>query len=73
MHPVLFSWTKLTRWGRQRFAGVGGGPMMNANKHSISLLVEMDGFNKNEENYSDRGDKTVPDVLDPALLRPGRF
>jgi len=36
------------------------------------LLVEMDGFEANEGRDPDRATKR-PDVLDPALLRPGRF
>ncbi|NQT90632.1 MAG: ATP-dependent zinc metalloprotease FtsH [Candidatus Omnitrophica bacterium] len=57
--------------GRQRFAGIGGGH--DEREQTLNaLLVEMDGFS------TDAGVILIaatnrPDVLDPALLRPGRF
>ena len=57
--------------GRQRFAGIGGGH--DEREQTLNaLLVEMDGFS------TDIGVMLIaatnrPDVLDPALLRPGRF
>lgn len=57
--------------GRQRFAGVGGG---NDEREQTlnALLVEMDGFDTHLGVIL-IGATNRPDVLDPALLRPGRF
>ncbi|MDD5086037.1 MAG: ATP-dependent zinc metalloprotease FtsH [Candidatus Omnitrophica bacterium] len=57
--------------GRQRFAGIGGGH--DEREQTLNaLLVEMDGFNT-QEGVILIGATNRPDVLDPALLRPGRF
>jgi len=57
--------------GRQRFAGVGGGH--DEREQTLNaLLVEMDGFDT-QEGVILIGATNRPDVLDPALLRPGRF
>jgi cell division protease FtsH len=57
--------------GRQRFAGIGGGH--DEREQTLNaLLVEMDGFNTNEAIILIAATNR-PDVLDPALLRPGRF
>ncbi len=57
--------------GRQRFAGLGGG---NDEREQTlnALLVEMDGFDT-QAGVILIGATNRPDVLDPALLRPGRF
>ncbi|MFT7638050.1 MAG: cell division protease FtsH, partial [Candidatus Omnitrophota bacterium] len=57
--------------GRQRFAGMGGG---NDEREQTlnALLVEMDGFGSHEAVILIAATNR-PDVLDPALLRPGRF
>ncbi|MDD5073444.1 MAG: ATP-dependent zinc metalloprotease FtsH [Candidatus Omnitrophica bacterium] len=57
--------------GRQRFAGVGGG---NDEREQTlnALLVEMDGFGT-QEGVIVIAATNRPDVLDSALLRPGRF
>jgi len=57
--------------GRQRFAGVGGG---NDEREQTlnALLAEMDGFNT-QEGVIVIAATNRPDVLDSALLRPGRF
>jgi cell division protease FtsH len=57
--------------GRQRFAGVGGG---NDEREQTlnALLVEMDGFGT-QEGVIVIAATNRPDVLDRALLRPGRF
>jgi len=57
--------------GRQRFAGIGGGH--DEREQTLNaLLVEMDGFNT-EEGVILIAATNRPDVLDPALMRPGRF
>ena len=57
--------------GRQRFAGIGGGH--DEREQTLNaLLVEMDGFNT-QEGVILVAATNRPDVLDPALLRPGRF
>lgn len=57
--------------GRQRFAGIGGGH--DEREQTLNqLLVEMDGF-QTGEGLIIIAATNRPDVLDPALLRPGRF
>ncbi len=57
--------------GRQRFAGIGGGH--DEREQTLNaLLVEMDGFDT-QEGVILIAATNRPDVLDPALLRPGRF
>ncbi len=57
--------------GRQRFAGIGGGH--DEREQTLNaLLVEMDGFNT-QVGVIVIAATNRPDVLDPALLRPGRF
>ncbi|MFA6600001.1 MAG: ATP-dependent zinc metalloprotease FtsH [Candidatus Omnitrophota bacterium] len=57
--------------GRQRFAGIGGGH--DEREQTLNaLLVEMDGFDTHAGVIL-IGATNRPDVLDPALLRPGRF
>lgn len=57
--------------GRQRFAGIGGGH--DEREQTLNaLLVEMDGFDTHSGVIL-LGSTNRPDVLDPALLRPGRF
>lgn len=57
--------------GRQRFAGIGGGH--DEREQTLNaLLVEMDGFDSHSGVIL-IGSTNRPDVLDPALLRPGRF
>jgi len=57
--------------GRQRFAGIGGGH--DEREQTLNaLLVEMDGF-ESQAGIILMAATNRPDVLDPALLRPGRF
>ncbi|MCX5657747.1 MAG: ATP-dependent zinc metalloprotease FtsH [Candidatus Omnitrophica bacterium] len=57
--------------GRQRFSGIGGGH--DEREQTLNaLLVEMDGFGT-EQAVILIAATNRPDVLDPALLRPGRF
>ena len=57
--------------GRQRGAGLGGGH--DEREQTLNqILVEMDGFD-NDTNVIVIAATNRPDVLDPALLRPGRF
>src|SRR4029077_19998314 len=57
--------------GRQRGAGMGGGH--DEREQTLNqMLVEMDGFEANEGVIIIAATNR-PDVLDPAILRPGRF
>jgi len=69
--PCLIFIDEIDAVGRQRGAGVGGG---NDEREQTlnSLLVEMDGFDTTE-GFIIIAATNRPDVLDSALLRPGRF
>jgi cell division protease FtsH len=69
--PCLIFIDEIDAVGRHRFAGIGGGH--DEREQTLNqLLVEMDGFNSNEGIIL-IASTNRPDVLDPALLRPGRF
>ncbi|HET7036647.1 MAG TPA: ATP-dependent zinc metalloprotease FtsH [Thermomicrobiaceae bacterium] len=69
--PSIIFVDELDAVGRQRFAGVGGGN--DEREQTLNqLLVEMDGFDANHDVIVIAATNR-PDVLDPALLRPGRF
>ena len=69
--PCLLFIDEIDAVGRHRGAGLGGGN--DEREQTLNqLLVEMDGFDDNE-NVILIAATNRPDVLDPALLRPGRF
>ena len=69
--PCLLFIDEIDAVGRQRGAGLGGGH--DEREQTLNqLLVEMDGFETNEGLILIAATNR-PDVLDPALLRPGRF
>ena len=71
IHRVLFFIDEIDAVGRSRGAGLGGGN--DEREQTLNqLLVEMDGFDTNEGIILIAATNR-PDVLDPALLRPGRF
>jgi len=69
--PCLIFIDEIDAVGRQRGAGLGGGH--DEREQTLNqLLTEMDGFGENEGIIIIAATNR-PDVLDPALLRPGRF
>ncbi len=70
-HPSLIFIDEIDAVGRHRFTGIGGGH--DEREQTLNqLLVEMDGFDPNEGVILIAATNR-PDVLDPALLRTGRF
>lgn len=69
--PCIIFIDEIDAVGRHRGAGLGGGN--DEREQTLNqLLVEMDGFEENESIILIAATNR-PDVLDPALLRPGRF
>lgn len=69
--PCIVFIDEIDAVGRQRGAGLGGGH--DEREQTLNqLLVEMDGFGANEGIIMIAATNR-PDILDPALLRPGRF
>ncbi|QJC31457.1 ATP-dependent zinc metalloprotease FtsH [Enterobacteriaceae endosymbiont of Macroplea mutica] len=69
--PCIIFIDEIDAVGRQRGAGLGGGH--DEREQTLNqMLVEMDGF-ENNESIIVIAATNRPDVLDPALLRPGRF
>ncbi len=69
--PCIIFVDEIDAVGRQRGAGVGGSH--DEREQTLNqMLVEMDGFDSNT-NVIVMAATNRPDVLDPALLRPGRF
>ncbi|MGB4645454.1 MAG: ATP-dependent zinc metalloprotease FtsH [Dictyoglomaceae bacterium] len=71
LSPSIIFIDELDAVGRHRGAGLGGGH--DEREQTLNqLLVEMDGFDENT-NLIVLAATNRPDILDPALLRPGRF
>ena len=69
--PAIVFVDEIDAVGRQRGAGIGGGN--DEREQTLNqILVEMDGFDTNDAVIV-MAATNRPDVLDPALLRPGRF
>jgi len=69
--PAILFIDELDAIGRHRGSGLGGGH--DEREQTLNqILVEMDGFN-NQTNVIIIAATNRPDILDPALLRPGRF
>ncbi|MFR3009191.1 MAG: ATP-dependent zinc metalloprotease FtsH, partial [Pseudoruminococcus massiliensis] len=69
--PCIIFIDEIDAVGRQRGAGLGGGH--DEREQTLNqLLVEMDGFGANEGVIMIAATNR-PDILDPALMRPGRF
>jgi cell division protease FtsH len=69
--PAIIFIDELDAVGRHRFAGIGGGH--DEREQTLNqLLIELDGF-EIKEGIILIAATNRPDVLDPALLRPGRF
>ena len=70
-HPCIIFIDEIDAVGRQRGAGLGGGH--DEREQTLNqLLVEMDGFGANEGVIMIAATNR-PDILDPALMSPGRF
>ena len=70
--PAIVFIDEIDAVGRQRGAGMGGGN--DEREQTLNqLLVEMDGFNESNDAVIVIAATNRSDVLDPALLRPGRF
>lgn len=69
--PAIIFIDELDAVGRRRFAGIGGGH--DEREQTLNqLLIELDGF-ESKQGIILMGSTNRPDVLDPALTRPGRF
>ncbi len=70
--PSIIFIDEIDAVGRQRGAGLGGGGHDEREQTLNAILVEMDGFEPNS-GVVVMAATNRPDVLDKALLRPGRF
>uniref|UniRef100_A0A915CVY7 AAA+ ATPase domain-containing protein n=1 Tax=Ditylenchus dipsaci TaxID=166011 RepID=A0A915CVY7_9BILA len=71
--PCILFIDEIDAVGRKRGSKLGGGGHSEAENTLNQLLVEMDGFSSDESNVVVVGATNRVDVLDQALLRPGRF
>lgn len=69
--PAIVFIDEIDAIGSKRGVDYGGGAVQDSNKTLNQLLVELDGFGKHK--VLTIGASNHPDLLDPALLRPGRF
>lgn len=69
--PAIVFIDEIDAIGAKRGVDYGGGAVQDSNKTLNQLLVELDGFGKHK--VLTIGASNHPDLLDPALLRPGRF
>ncbi len=70
--PCIIFIDEIDAVGRKRGAGLGGGH--DEREQTLNqILTEMDGFDSQSNNIIVIAATNRPDVLDPALLRPGRF
>ena len=69
--PCIIFIDEIDAVGRHRGAGLGGGN--DEREQTLNQLVEMDGFDATGSGVILIAATNRPDVLDPALLRPGRF
>ena len=69
--PAIIFIDELDAVGRRRFAGIGGGH--DEREQTLNqMLIELDGF-ESKQGIILMASTNRPDVLDPALIRPGRF
>ena len=71
--PCILFIDEIDAIGRKRGRGGPGGGHSEAENTLNQLLVEMDGFNTGQTNVIIMGATNRMDILDQALLRPGRF
>jgi cell division protease FtsH len=69
--PAIVFIDEIDALGGKRGEDTGGGAIQDSNKTLNQFLVELDGFGKHK--VLTIGATNNPDILDPALLRPGRF
>lgn len=71
--PCILFIDEIDAVARKRGRNIGGGGNSEAENTLNQLLVEMDGFNTGQTNIIVMGATNRMDILDSAILRPGRF